>query len=181
MFATNKDLDGYNLLPSILKNTQRSGIIMSYPFSRELPNYILTCFALHTSRILTFFTNLYVLNGTREDIKNASLCAFFGTRFRYQSFCASLIWLTVKIQELLWFARSRQELVGKFRYSRIPKEAMLRTVRLNKGPLILRSSCFSLFSLFGFTRSSFQKVWKREKIRKNFLGVSIKYGHYHFQ
>ena len=59
MFATNKDLDGYNLPPSILKNTQRSEIILSYPSSRELPDYILTCFDLHTSRIFNILSQTH--------------------------------------------------------------------------------------------------------------------------
>ena len=39
MFVKDKYLDGYNLQLSIQRNTQRSEIIMSYSFSKEIRNY----------------------------------------------------------------------------------------------------------------------------------------------
>ena len=73
MFVKGKDVDGYNLLLSISRNTQRTEIIMSYSSSIEIPNYF-ECFALQTLHVfnvlyaslhtvlyepLTVFTHLY--------------------------------------------------------------------------------------------------------------------------
>ena len=61
MLVKVKDLDGYNLLLSIQRNTQRTEIIMSYSSSIEIPNYF-ECFALRTLRVFnTIFTHLYTL------------------------------------------------------------------------------------------------------------------------